>query len=109
MPNPIAAKAKPAPIAQPKRQPPYHVILLDDNEHSYQYVIQMLRKLFGHSFEKAFQMAREVDTTGQVIVDTTTLERAELKQLQIHGFGADKLILSSSGAMAAKVEPAADA
>lgn len=105
---PFAAQTKPAPLAKPKGLPPYHVILLDDNEHSYQYVIQMLRRLFGHSFETAFQMAREVDSTGRVIVDTTTLERAELKQLQIHGFGADKLIMASTGAMNAQVEPAAD-
>ena len=89
-----------------KRQPPYHVILLNDDDHSYQYVIHMLQALFGHPPETGFQMAKEVDTKGRVIVDTTTLERAELKQDQIHAFGPDPLIERCQGSMTAVIEPA---
>jgi len=32
----------------------------------------MLQQLFGHPREKGFMMAKEVDSTGRVIVDTTT-------------------------------------
>ena len=53
------------------RIPRYNVVLLDDDDHTYEYVIEMLRKLFGHSHEMAFQMACEVDNAGRVIVDTT--------------------------------------
>ena len=31
-----------------KRQPPYHVILWNDDDHSYEYVIVMLMKVFGY-------------------------------------------------------------
>ena len=31
-----------------KKQPRYHVVLWDDNDHSYGYVIMMLRSIFGH-------------------------------------------------------------
>jgi ATP-dependent Clp protease adaptor protein ClpS len=89
-----------------KRQPPYHVILLNDDDHSYQYVIHMLQTLFGHPPEKGFEMAKEVDTKGRVIVDTTSLERAELKQDQIHAFGPDPLIPRCAGSMTAEIEPA---
>ena len=89
-----------------KRQPPYHVILLNDNDHTYQYVIHMLQKLFGHPPETGFQMAKEVDTKGRVIVDTTSLERAELKRDQIHAFGPDPLIPRCKGSMSAAIEPA---
>ena len=89
-----------------KRQPPYHVILLNDDDHTYQYVIFMLQKLFGHTPETGFQMAKEVDTKGRVIVDTTSLERAELKQEQIHAFGPDPLIERCQGSMTAVIEPA---
>ena len=88
-----------------KRQPPYHVILLNDDDHTYQYVIYMLLKLFGHPPELGFEMAREVDQKGRVIVDTTSLERAELKQDQIHSFGADPLIPRCKGSMSAVIEP----
>jgi len=97
-----AAPKKP----KPRKQPPYHVILHDDDDHSYEYVIEMLGKVFGHSVLKAFKMAEEVDATGRVIVDTTTLERAELKRDQIHGYGKDYRIPRCKGAMRATIEPA---
>lgn len=89
-----------------KRQPPYHVVLLNDDDHSFDYVIAMLQKLFGHPREKGYQMAREVDTQGRVIVDTTSKERAELKRDQIHAFGPDPLIPRCQGSMSATIEPA---
>jgi ATP-dependent Clp protease adaptor protein ClpS len=89
-----------------EKQPPYHVILLNDDDHSYEYVIRMLKQLFGHPEERGFQMASEVDNTGRVIVDTTSLERAELKRDQIHAFGADPLIPRCKGSMSATIEPA---
>src|SRR5438309_1293239 len=82
-----------------KKQPPYHVVLLNDDDHSYAYVIRMLGQLFGHPPEKGFQMAKEVDTSGRVIVDTTSKERAELKRDQIHAFGADPEIQRCKGSM----------
>src|SRR5947209_284922 len=72
-----------------KKQPPYHVVLHNDDDHTYEYVIEMLKKLFGHPEPRGFKMAQEVDTRGRVIVDTTSKERAELKQEQIHAYGPD--------------------
>jgi ATP-dependent Clp protease adaptor protein ClpS len=89
-----------------KRQPPYHVVLLDDDDHTYEYVIEMLQELFGHPVEKGFLLAREVDTTGRVIVCTTSLERAELKRDQIHAYGADKRLKRCKGSMSSVLEPA---
>jgi ATP-dependent Clp protease adaptor protein ClpS len=89
-----------------KRQPPYNVVLLNDDDHSYEYVIVMLQQLFGHPPEKGYQMAKEVDTTGRVIVLTTTMEHAELKRDQIHAFGPDPLITRCQGSMSAVIEPA---
>ena len=89
-----------------KRQPPYHVILLNDDDHSFEYVIFMLQKLFGHPPEKGYQLAWEVHTQGRVIVFTTSLELAELKRDQIHAFGPDPLIARCKGSMSATIEPA---
>ena len=93
---------------RPRRQPPYHVLLLDDDDHTDEYVIGMLRRLFGYATEQAFQLAREVDSEGRVIVDTTTLERAEFKRDQIHSFGRDWRIPRCQGSMSAAIEPAVD-
>lgn len=90
---------------KPKRQPRYHVILWNDEEHSFDYVIRMMLRLFGHSFEKGFQIADEVHRRGRAICMTTTLELAELKRDQIHTFGPDWIIASCKGAMWSTVEP----
>lgn len=87
-----------------RRQPRYHVVLWNDDDHTYDYVIAMLRTLFGHAEATAFKMAEEVDSRGRVIVLTTTKEHAELKRDQIHAFGADRLIARSKGSMWASIE-----
>ena len=88
-----------------KRQPRYNVVLWDDNDHSYEYVIAMMKKLFGHPVEKGFQIANLVDKDGKAICLTTTLEHAELKRDQIHAYGKDPLIKRCAGSMSASIEP----
>jgi ATP-dependent Clp protease adaptor protein ClpS len=102
---PKAAAPKPSRRPVPKTLPPYNVILLDDDDHSYQYVIHMLGELFAHPVETAYKMAKEVDSTGRVIVCTTHKEKAELKRDQIHAFGKDILMERSKGSMSAMIEP----
>ena len=91
---------------EPRTVPPCNVILLDDQDHSYYYVIHMLQLLFGHSQNLAYQMAEEVDNAGRVIVATLALEHAEFKRDQIHALGRDRRLIWSRGAMSAVVEPA---
>ena len=88
----------------PRRQPRYHVILWNDNDHTYEYVIEMMQKLFGHSREKGFLIAEEVDKQGKAICFTTALEHAELKRDQIHAYGPDKMIARCKGSMSATIE-----
>ncbi|MFQ5602320.1 MAG: ATP-dependent Clp protease adaptor ClpS [bacterium] len=103
----VSEKTRTKKRKKPLHIPQYHVVLLDDNEHTYDYVIEMLMQIFRHTETKAFQMACEVDLTGRVIVDTTTKERAELKRDQIHAYGPDWRIPHSAGSMSAIIEPAA--
>jgi ATP-dependent Clp protease adaptor protein ClpS len=102
--------------SKPKRQrttkpgvrklPPFNVVLLDDDDHTYEYVIEMLGDIFGYDVDKALDMAEEVDGSGRVIVLTTHKEHAELKRDQILGYGADPRDQNSAGSMTAIVEPA---
>ena len=88
-------------------QPLYHVILLNDEDHTYDYVVEMLTKIFSMSEATAFGHAVEVDTKGTTIVLTCALEQAEQKRDQIHAYGPDWRLPRSTGSMAAIVEPAA--
>jgi ATP-dependent Clp protease adaptor protein ClpS len=105
-PAPSPAKTKTRKKKKPRQLPPYHVILLNDDDHTFEYVIEMLKSLFAHPEEKGFAMANEVNTSGRAIVLTTHKEKAELKRDQIHAFGADHRVATCAGSMSAIIEPA---
>lgn len=107
--KPIPATPRTAPVQPrqlPEQEPPYHVILLDDDSHTYEYVIEMLQAIFAYPVEKGFQLAKAVDQNGRVIVATTHKELAELRQEQIHDYGPDPRLANSKGSMSAILEPA---
>lgn len=93
-------------LADSQLEPPYHLILLDDNEHTYQYVIAMLANVFGYSPEKGFAIACVVDSQGQAILMTASLDEVRLKQDQVHAFGPDPHMPECKGSMTAVIEPA---
>lgn len=84
-PAPVTAKGKP----RTKRQPQYSVIVLDDDLHTYTYVVEALSRVCGHSQEQAYRLAVEIDKTGLAAVWTGAMEIAELKRDQILAFGPD--------------------
>jgi len=86
--------------------PLFHVVLLDDDEHTYDYVIEMLQKLFLFSRTVAFQHTVEVDRAGRTVLMTCELPHAEFARDQIHAYGADWRMPESKGSMSATIEPA---
>jgi ATP-dependent Clp protease adaptor protein ClpS len=75
--------------SKPKTQPPYAVIVHNDEEHTQDYVIEVLQRVCGHPLGKAVQLTSQVHTEGQANVWSGSLEVAELKRDQIRGFGPD--------------------
>ena len=99
--RPRKAESRP----KPRRQPRYHVILWDDDDHTYEYVMRMMQELFHYESEQSFLLACEVDTCGRAVCMTTPLELAELKRDQILAFGKDSYIGRCQGSMTATIEP----
>ena len=87
-------------------EPRYHLVLLDDNDHSYAYVIEMLGRIFGYEQEKSYALACIVDTEGRVTVETASHDQVTRHQSSIHGYGADPRIPHCKGSMSAVVEEA---
>jgi len=84
----------------------YQVVLLDDDDHTYDYVIEMLQKIFIFSADQALRHAQEVDAMGRTRLITCELPEAEYARDQIHAYGADWRMARSKGSMSAVVEPA---
>ena len=72
-----------------RRQPPYHVVIRNDEEHTFEYVIDLLTKLFAHPLSTAETLTWRIHNAGRAIVYTTHKEKAELKRDQVLAFGAD--------------------
>ena len=75
--------------AKPKPQPPWAVILLNDDEHSFEFVVETLMKVFGYPREKSFALAEQAHNEGKAIVWSGSREVAELKRDQIRSAGPD--------------------
>ncbi len=93
-------------VAQPRLEPLYHLILLDDNDHSYEYVVELLGHVLGYARDKAFALACVVDSQGQAIVETASKTQVTRHQERIHAYGADPRIPRCAGSMSAVIEPA---
>ena len=87
--------------------PLYNVVLLDDDDHTYDYVIEMLVRLFFKTAQEAYSHAVEVDTAGRTTVMTCEFEAAEFAKDQIHAYGPDWRMPKCKGSMTAILEPAA--
>jgi len=84
--------------------PRYKVVLFNDDSHSYAYVVAMLHEIFGISHEAAFELAKQVDSMGKVVVYVGPMEHAEFKREQILAFGPDPNIPHSQDSMNCELE-----
>jgi ATP-dependent Clp protease adaptor protein ClpS len=69
-----------------RRLPPYNVILENDDYHSFEFVMDVLRKALGYTEERAYALTQQAHTSGRAIVWTGSKEVAELKLEQLRTF-----------------------
>ena len=69
--------------------PPYAVILHNDDFNTFDFVIEVIIKVFHYPVEKAVAHTLEAHQSGRSIVWSGSKEVAELKAEQIHSCGAD--------------------
>lgn len=90
-----------------RRVPPYNVVLENDDVHSFQFVIEVLRKALGYSEERAYQLTMLAHRSGRAVVWTAPKEVAELKAEQIRTFHETRVLDSAKlGPLHCSIEPA---
>lgn len=103
----LSVKVEPREMPKTRRVPPYHVILENDDHHSQEFVVGVLRKVLGYAEEKCIQLMLLAHHSGQSVVWTGPKEVAELKVEQIQTFheirAADEAKL---GPLGCRIEPA---
>lgn len=77
---------------KPKRQPPYVVIIENDDYHTFDYVFELLQKVFNKNKHEANILTMGIHKEGRQQVWTGTKELAELKVEQVKNFGDDTYV-----------------
>ena len=72
-----------------KLMPHYNVIVYNDDEHSFPFVVEIFNKVLRYDIDKCTRLAWDVHRNGRSIVWTGTLEVAELKKEQLANCGKD--------------------
>lgn len=79
----VTTRTKPRDGTKPRRVPPYHVILENDDFHSFEFVVRTLCKALGYAVERSTQLTMQAHHSGRAIVWTGFKEVAELKAEQV--------------------------
>lgn len=68
-------------------EPMYQVILWNDDVNSFQYVIAMLQKIFGHNRQMAEKIANDANNNGKTIAEVESYDLAKLHKEQLLSAG----------------------
>lgn len=79
-------------------------VLFNDEQHTYDYVVEMLTFTCKLSRDAAFKCAVEVDLSGRTIVFTGTHEECLLASAKINQFGPDHRLPHSNQSMDSEVQ-----
>ena len=85
----VRPRAIPREVAQAERQPPYAVVLHNDDINGFEYVVGVLRKVFNYGRMKAFWLTLTAHVGGRSTIWSGSLEVAELKADQVRSCGPD--------------------
>jgi len=74
---------------RPPPQPPYAVILHNDDLNTMEFVVAVLRRVFAYNTEKCASLMMEAHEKGRAVVWVGSREVAEFKSDQVQNCGAD--------------------
>jgi ATP-dependent Clp protease adaptor protein ClpS len=87
-----------------KTQKNFRVILLNDEDHTYDYVVEMLCFVCGMKKDQAFRCSVEVDLTGKTIVFYGSHKKCANISVNIKNYGPDHRLMQSMGGMDSEVD-----
>ncbi len=101
----VLAEEQTETVTKVEKLPRYRVILWNDDDHTFEYVIFMMKKIFNYGIKQGSDIAMSVHKHGKTSVAVLPLEEAELRREQILHFGPDPLLSESLSSMYATLEP----
>lgn len=90
---------------QHKPQPPYAVILHNDDVNTMPFVVGVLRKVFHYGRVRSIKLMLQAHLKGRAVIWSGMREVAELKADQVKSCGGDPAALRPANALSVSVEP----
>lgn len=87
-----------------KSQKAFKVVLFNDEDHTYDYVVELLVHVCQMAKEQAFRCAVEVDLEGRTVVHYGSHADCLKIAAQITSYGPDHRLMRSRGGMNAEVQ-----
>ena len=81
----VATKPREREETHTRLLPPYNVLIENDDYHSADFVVEVLRKVLGCTEQRASQLMETAHNTGRAVIWTGSKEVAELKVEQVRG------------------------
>ncbi|HYV38977.1 MAG TPA: ATP-dependent Clp protease adaptor ClpS [Gemmataceae bacterium] len=101
----VATKPREHEETKTRLLPPYNVILDNDDFHSFEFVLEVLRKVLGCTEQRAFQLTEEAHTKGRAVIWSGAKEVAEFKLEQVQSCHETRGSLKL-GPLSCSLEPA---
>ena len=96
-------------LPEPEKSVDYELVLLNDETHTYEYVMAMLRDVFGVPWDNGFWMAKTINYKGRLVVFTGALKEVERKRDQVLAYGPDSRLPFSIGPLKVDINESARA
>ena len=94
-------------VSRPRLFPPHNVLIMNDADHSMEFVVGVLQKVFGYGLQRSFGIMMNAHETGCAVVWTGPKEVAEFKAEQIGTFHEKSGRTGKDlGPLGVRVEPA---
>jgi ATP-dependent Clp protease adaptor protein ClpS len=74
---------------RPKLHPMHIIVVFNDDDHTFEYVVELFMKVFSYPLDKSVKLAVCIHNEGRTIVWNGTKELGELKIEQLRNGGPD--------------------
>jgi ATP-dependent Clp protease adaptor protein ClpS len=98
------------PVAEPEietitqQMPPYHVLIENDDFHSFMFVVAVVQQVFAYPIDRTVELVTHAHQHGEAIVWTGSKEVAELKLEQITTFSEQRDDGKNLGPLSCRLE-----
>lgn len=102
--HPFDLPDEPLDLPEPDESVEYDLVIIDDDTHTFEYVIALLHDVFGVPWDEGFGMAETIDYRGRRVVFTGTWREVEAKRAAVAAYGPDPRLPTSTGPVNVEIQ-----